>query len=291
MIAAGIALSLGGARRSGGQWLARCPVHADRTPSLSLRDGDDGRLLVHCHAGCAPQPVLRALRDRGLLGPRDQGLRHPEMPPERQFGPKDKPRALFLSFRPISGSPVELYLKARVNGVVLPSGDVLRYAPANPPRFPWPSMVALVTSFADAGTVQTLHFTDLRPDGSGKAPISPNKRTLKGYSIKGGVVRLTDDAEVTLRLGVAEGIEKSLAISASFMRDQDRVEHVWSALNAGNMGRLPVLPGIATLAIYGDRNKVGKDAARSLARRWYSASRRVELGASPGPDWDEYDGR
>lgn len=50
------------ARRTGaGKWQARCPAHADRSPSLSIRDGQDGRLLVHCFAGCAHTEILAAL--------------------------------------------------------------------------------------------------------------------------------------------------------------------------------------------------------------------------------------
>ena len=33
------------------QWMARCPSHEDKTPSLSIREGDDGRVLLHCFAG------------------------------------------------------------------------------------------------------------------------------------------------------------------------------------------------------------------------------------------------
>lgn len=40
---------------------AKCPVHDDRAPSLSVSEGDDGRVLVHCHAGCDPQDVVRAM--------------------------------------------------------------------------------------------------------------------------------------------------------------------------------------------------------------------------------------
>jgi hypothetical protein len=47
-------------RTGDGRWSARCPAHDDRSPSLSLRDAGD-RLLVHCHAGCHPEDVLRAL--------------------------------------------------------------------------------------------------------------------------------------------------------------------------------------------------------------------------------------
>ena len=42
------------ARRIGqGKWQGRCPAHADRSPSLSVAEGQDGRVLVHCFAGCA----------------------------------------------------------------------------------------------------------------------------------------------------------------------------------------------------------------------------------------------
>lgn len=43
-----------------GKWYARCPAHADTSPSLSLRDTGE-RLLVHCFAGCDPTDVLRAI--------------------------------------------------------------------------------------------------------------------------------------------------------------------------------------------------------------------------------------
>lgn len=40
---------------------ARCPAHEDHVASLSVRLGDDGRVLVHCHAGCTLDDVLGAL--------------------------------------------------------------------------------------------------------------------------------------------------------------------------------------------------------------------------------------
>jgi hypothetical protein len=48
-------------RRNGTGWSAKCPAHDDRNPSLSANEGDDGRALVHCHAGCATDAVLQAL--------------------------------------------------------------------------------------------------------------------------------------------------------------------------------------------------------------------------------------
>lgn len=53
---------LEGARQTGpGRWVAKCPAHDDRRPSLSLREGNDGRLLVHCWAGCHAAEIVAAV--------------------------------------------------------------------------------------------------------------------------------------------------------------------------------------------------------------------------------------
>ncbi len=43
------------------RWTAHCPAHDDRKPSLSIREAGDGRTLIHCHAGCAPEQILKAM--------------------------------------------------------------------------------------------------------------------------------------------------------------------------------------------------------------------------------------
>ena len=59
-----------GLTRSGDGWLAQCPAHADRHPSLSIGRGDDGRWLLTCHAGCTVDDILGALKlDRRDLFP------------------------------------------------------------------------------------------------------------------------------------------------------------------------------------------------------------------------------
>lgn len=78
MTAREIAVMLGG-RRSGSGWVARCPAHEDRTPSLSISERG-GRVLVHCHSGCAQASVIGALRERGLW-PQPERTQTPE---ERQ---------------------------------------------------------------------------------------------------------------------------------------------------------------------------------------------------------------
>jgi hypothetical protein len=57
-----------GARRSGNRWMARCPAHDDRSPSLSITERD-GRIFLHCFAGCAYADIVAASRSRGLWWP------------------------------------------------------------------------------------------------------------------------------------------------------------------------------------------------------------------------------
>lgn len=48
-------------RRSGRSWVARCPAHADRSPSLSISEGDDGRVLLRCFSGCTASEITATL--------------------------------------------------------------------------------------------------------------------------------------------------------------------------------------------------------------------------------------
>lgn len=43
------------------QWLACCPAHDDKTPSLSIRNLEDGRVLIHCFSGCDVKNIVSAL--------------------------------------------------------------------------------------------------------------------------------------------------------------------------------------------------------------------------------------
>lgn len=48
-------------RTGAGTWTACCPAHDDRGPSLAVRELDDGRILLHCFAGCDVHDVLAAV--------------------------------------------------------------------------------------------------------------------------------------------------------------------------------------------------------------------------------------
>jgi putative DNA primase/helicase len=63
-----IARQLGGpkAKKSGKGWKTLCPAHEDKDPSLSIGNGDNGKIVVHCHKGCSQDQVIAALRATGI---------------------------------------------------------------------------------------------------------------------------------------------------------------------------------------------------------------------------------
>lgn len=85
---------LDGVRQSGqGRWSAKCPSHNDRTASLSVRELNDGQVLVHCFAGCSVHDVLSATgSDINALFP--EKTTHHGKPDRRPFPAIDALRAI-----------------------------------------------------------------------------------------------------------------------------------------------------------------------------------------------------
>jgi hypothetical protein len=73
---------LQGVRAEGPAWVALCPAHEDRKPSLRVAAGDDGRVLVKCRAGCDFAAVVAAL-----------GLRPADLMPEEDARAWSPPKA------------------------------------------------------------------------------------------------------------------------------------------------------------------------------------------------------
>ncbi|MCC7269397.1 MAG: hypothetical protein IT468_01615 [Rhodocyclaceae bacterium] len=76
-------LRLENVKRTGaGRWIARCPAHEDRRASLSIRELEDGRILVHDFAGCSVEEVVAAVGlDMAALFP-EREIQHGK--PERR---------------------------------------------------------------------------------------------------------------------------------------------------------------------------------------------------------------
>ena len=71
MISRSLIHSLDGVRETGqDRWIARCPAHEDKSPSLAIREVDD-RVLIHCFAGCSVDEIVSSagLRISDLFPP------------------------------------------------------------------------------------------------------------------------------------------------------------------------------------------------------------------------------
>jgi len=282
MTAEAIATALGG-RKAGAGWTARCPAHDDRTPSLSIRDAEDGRILVHCHAGCDQEQVIAALRKLGLWNENDyrrrsRASRHALV--EQQQG-QDARRskaalAIWQSAKPARGTLAETYLAAR--GIHLPPPDALRFHPhlKHPLGGIWPAMVALVTSGADA-TPLAIHRTFLTVDGGGKAPVEPAKMMLG--PCRGGAVRLADPCDTLM---VGEGIETCLAAM------QATGHPTWAALSTSGFRSLELPREVRDVIVLADGDEAGEGTARDCALRWKRQGRRVRIARPPrGADFND----
>ncbi len=283
MTAETIAKALGG-RKVGGSWTARCPAHDDRTPSLSIRDSDENKVLVRCHAGCDQERVIAALRTRGLWtenGPhrlsRMARRTHVERKPNQGDAKQSEiALAIWQCAKPAKGTPVESYLASR--GMHLLPPDALR-AHAGLKHLSggiWPAMVALVTSGTD-GAPLGIHRTFLAHDGGGKAPVDPQKMMLG--PCRGGAVRLADPGDVLM---VGEGIETCLAAMLATGHP------AWAALSTSGLRALDLPKDVRDVIVLADGDEAGEAAARDCALRWKRQWRRVRIARPPqGMDFND----
>jgi hypothetical protein len=266
----------------GAAWKARCPAHDDRDPSLSIRDADNGKVLVRCYAGCEQEQVIAALRAHGLWNknrPRSFAARPaPQRNGDDRSSEADRSEAalrIWRSAKPANGTLVSVYLASR--HLRLPPPTALRFAwLKHPSGGMWPAMVALVTKGED-GTPLAIHRTFLRRDGKGKAPVEPAKMMFG--PCRGGAVRLGGPTHLLM---VGEGIETTLAAM------QATGHPAWAALSTSGLRSLVLPNDVRHLIVLADGDDPGESAARDCALRWKRQGRRVRIARPPqGMDFNE----
>lgn len=68
--------------KGGSRYKALCPSHADRSPSLSICEGDDGRVLLHCFSGCRAEAIVSSVNlTMAELFCADAGAKRPPLIP------------------------------------------------------------------------------------------------------------------------------------------------------------------------------------------------------------------
>jgi putative DNA primase/helicase len=279
-----IAKALGG-RRVGSYWMAKCPCHSDRVPSLSITDAKGGKVLVHCHTGCDQMQVIAALHSLGLW---EIEGRHKSRSPR-----KDRPRAaaepdpdalkrtevalaIWEAATPAGGTLVETYLASRGLHITPPSTLRFHGGLKHPSGGILPAMVALVTR-GGTGSSIAIHRTFLARDGAGKAPVDPQRMMLG--PCQGGAVRLGVAGDVVM---VGEGIETCLAVMLATGNP------AWAALSTSGLLTLDLPAEVRDVIVLADGDDAGETAARGAATRWKLEGRRVRIARPPkGVDFND----
>jgi hypothetical protein len=230
--------------------MARCPAHEDREPSLSIRQAHDGKILVRCHAGCDQAQLIAVLRLRGLW---ECGHHNPSWPKRQHSASfrngiddsihaehRKSALAIWRDAVPMQGTLVEKYFVSR--GLHVPSALRLGFHAGlkHPSGTVWPAMVALVSRGTDDAPV-AIHRTFLARDGSGKAPVDPQKMMLGPCS--GGPA--------------------------------------WAALSASGLRALELPTDVREVVVLADGDDPGEAAARDAALRWSCEGRRVRIARPP----------
>lgn len=263
--------------------LCRCPAHDDSTPSLSVRDGSNGKVLVKCHAGCSQDAVIEALRARGLWpdGSKTPTKKFEKTDAEPEYDSTTVAHALFRSLAKTKEQPVA-YLKGRglktcPSVLKLIPKDAIRRATQKS----FPAMVAPITA-AD-GNLQGVQVTFLTLDGTKNCVGKEGKVRRFFGNVNGGVVKLANDFAADKPLVVGEGVETTLA--AMELSGYAGI----AALNANNL-KLFQPPSCSEVIIAADNDPPGLEAADALARRLNAEGYVVRVAVPPGiegSDWND----
>ncbi|WP_254492856.1 toprim domain-containing protein [Bartonella sp. B1099] len=254
--------------------LARCPAHDDQLPSLSITNGNDGRLLLTCYAGCSFREIIQALRRIGLLG--KQAYDH-TLSFSKQFctdlkrakKKAERAKAIWQQSQPIKNTLAETYLRMRGITCELPADLRFHDKCPHPLGMTLPALVALVKG---AGSF-AIHRTFLQANGC-KTDQKPAKAMLG--SVMGGAVRLSQANPK--HLVICEGIETGLSLLSGLLSEP---VNLWASLSTSGMMRvnLPPIKGRLTIAMDGD--DAGRKAGFTLENRAYRQGFEVFIMQAP----------
>ena len=229
------------AKPTSGGFVGSCPIHDDKSPSLSIKFREGKSPLIHCHAGCEFDDI------------RDYFIEHNSWPAYK----KESASNNFIigvqdAFKPTyKGCIAAKYLRNR--GLALPDGmvfDSLRYHESHyhsDYKANYPALIGGIYKDGERIGIQRIYI-DSKFNKLGNPKIAG--------SFSGGHIPLGDKRSEVLHL--AEGIETALAIFLQLR------EPTWVAVNAGNLSKVSPPKTIRTLHIWADKDKSGTGEKEAL---------------------------
>ncbi|MET3560911.1 hypothetical protein ABID39_001627, partial [Bartonella japonica] len=258
------------------------PAHDDRLPSLSIKNGNDGRLLLYCYAGCSFREIIQALMRIGLLGHKayNQTLslsKQISADLKRAKQKTERAKEIWQQCQPIKNTLAETYLRMRGITCDLPADLRFHSKCPHPSGVTLPALVALVKG---AGSF-AIHRTFLKDNGC-KTNLSPAKAMLG--SVTGGAAHLSQANPK--HLVICEGIETGLALLSGLLSEP---VDLWASLSTHGMMHLNFPKTKARLTIAMDGDDAGRKAGFTLAKRAYNQGFEVFIMQAPyGLDFNDF---
>jgi hypothetical protein len=262
-------------KRMGGRWRAPCPAHGGEHLNLSVWEGEDGYARFKCFShNCTTAQIVAALD--GLSTRAVDRERRGSKPRIGEQERTELARTIWRQTRSAPGTIVDDYLFGRGLAGNIPA--TIRFHPAlkHPSGVYYPAMVAAVENLE--GVIVAIHRTFLKPDGTGKADVEPNKMALGSYSKC--AVHLTVCAP---ELVICEGVETGLSLLQATGR------HVWVALGTANLGQVQLPPFVSEVIIAADHDDPGMNAAMEAIATYgaHGCQVRVVSPRTEYMDWND----
>jgi len=253
----------------GGTWngykaMCRCPAHADKKASLSIRQGDH-KILLTCFAGCDPYDILREIGRFSL------NRRYTPPPIERPGGTANVER-LWSQAGPIEGTLGERYLASRF---LLPAPTDVRFHPRCPhgpkPRTEFkPALLVAIREAQSLVGVQRIFLDPKTAKYTEKATLG----TLGSGVWRGGGIGPT--------IALAEGFETARAWSKIHSLP------CWASLGSRRLNLATIPTSVTRLILAGDNDLAGRRAVAMSIERYSSDNRVIQVHYPRGAnDWAE----
>ena len=264
-----------------------CPAHDDNTPSLSVTETANGKILYHCFAGCSQAAVTDALWAKGLL-PVNGAAAGPVL--KRRTDGERREFALRILSDTRANRGVGL---ARELGQYFAGRGIKTVPPTAMLGLPFnmdphlgarlvPDDPAMTFEVTDGQKVIGCHVTYLNGELTDKREQEPQRQFFGPVS--GGYIRLyAGELDPEQKLVIAEGVES--ALSASQLAGG---LPAIAALSANNLPKINP-PVAAEYLVCADNDAPGIDGANALAVKLKRAGFRVFVTTPklPGDDWND----
>ena len=261
-------------------WCCRqCAKGGDVIALVQHIDGGEFLDAVETLAGKRPRPEMSGQEARARIMERDRQSRQQEEQTRRENEAKTEyALRIWNEGTCVWDTPAQAYLTSRrCEGLFPPDRDaVFRFHQRCKVGGEYhPCMLTLLRN-AETNEPQAIQRTPLTSYGKKFG----DRMTLGPKD--GAVIKLWPQSTISHHLVVGEGVETVLSAALHIRHRGGLLQPAWACIDAGNLAKLPVLPGVEFLAILVDNDEpdakgrqAGQEAATKCSERWVSAGREV----------------